>query len=156
MNIEFKTEKESNYKDKIYKFVHDMFVIEYWESEGYLKKELKDISNMEIVYDRKNGYFFFCINQKDKIVGTISLLNQAGQWYVKKFYVENSYRNMGIGSKLYNMLEKKASELEIEKIYLYVRKQLVKTQDMYRKWGYVESKKQEYNHKIHMLKDLRE
>lgn len=61
--------------------------------------------------------------------------------YIDEIYIEEAYRNQGIGTKVMQFALKQAKKLKIKMIYLEVEKSNKKAKGMYAKLGFAENKR---------------
>ncbi|MHA2032199.1 MAG: GNAT family N-acetyltransferase [Candidatus Kariarchaeaceae archaeon] len=105
------------YKNGKLELIEELCKVNKWSSE----QELIHRSALKTVYDK--GGFIFGAFDGSKIAGVISLDSEfigkrKNQLNLDGFWVSSRYRNMGIGSKLLELVMEKA--LEIGAAMLYV------------------------------------
>lgn len=62
--------------------------------------------------------FILTDEDKDKKVGGISGYTYYGSFYISQFFIEDAYQKKGWGTKLMNLLEQKAIELDCKMLIL--------------------------------------
>ena len=107
-------------KDIIYKYANDLTKKEIEEIEEYVKKE---------VLDNINNYFTININKQ--IIGCLLITNYEDGKEIAELYLEEEYRNKGIGTKIINNIIK-----ENDILYLWVYKLNKKAISLYKRLGF--------------------
>lgn len=125
--------KYSNlYKKELYDFIFAIMIADVKKEPNALKKELIDLNNIEVYY---KGNFWIAIDNK-KIIGSIGLLIKGTIGEIKRVYVSSDYRRKGIGTLLYNELEKIAKNMKIQELQLSAGINLENAHHFYKKMGY--------------------
>lgn len=116
--------------------IHDFINQSMHKFIGRPLKEREDCYNIEKHYLKNGGNFWIAVN-KDKIIGTIGLENRGNSGYLRRLYVDENYQNLGVGSKLYSVLENYIiSKTNIKNLYLTCGKVLEKAHKFYIKHGF--------------------
>jgi ribosomal protein S18 acetylase RimI-like enzyme len=92
------------------------------------KKIVGEISTEFWNFKKKRNQSDFISNKSTSIDGT--------ELYIKNLYVENEYRNRGIGTMLMNKVILEASSKGSKTILLYVENHLDNVKRLYRKLGF--------------------
>ncbi|PJE69615.1 MAG: hypothetical protein COU98_01105 [Candidatus Staskawiczbacteria bacterium CG10_big_fil_rev_8_21_14_0_10_38_10] len=99
---------------------------------------------------------YFIILVKEKVVGHISLMKRARNWYETQIVIgEKNYWNKGIGTRVIQSLLKKAKRLGIGKIYLEVRPANVRAIRAYGKCGFIATRIKKYPRNKYLPETLR-
>ena len=104
-------------------------------------KERPDVSNIYDYYIKNNGNFWLAIDiRKEKIIGTIALENRNDKYGIlKRFYVDEKYQNVGVGTRLYeNLSEYVKYKTRINKIYLACGQILKNAHTFYKNKGFIQ------------------
>lgn len=126
--------KYSNlYKEELYDFIFAIMIAEVKKEPNALKKELIDLNNIETYY---KGNFWIAIDN-GKIIGSIGLLMKGTIGKIKRVYVSSAYRRKGIGTLLYNEIEKIAKNMKIQELQLSAGINLENAHNFYEKIGYI-------------------
>lgn len=97
-----------------------------------------DLENIKENYLDAGGELFFAYDiENNKIVGTIAFKYENDLAILKRFYVDENYRNKKIGYLLYYEMEKELRNKNINKIYLTSGKELLNAHKFYEKNGWV-------------------
>lgn len=81
-------------------------------------EEQPDLKDIEKFYQAAGGEFWIALD-KDKVIGTIGLMNKGNGYAVlKKFFVDTQYRRQKIGLMLYKELLSFALKIGIKHIIL--------------------------------------
>lgn len=101
-------------------------------------KRRDDVLNIKEYYINNGGNFWIAMDKgKNEIVGTIAIEMKEDKGILKRFYVKKEYQNMGLGSQLYDCLEKYVLEhTKVRTIYLACGKILEKAHRFYLKHGW--------------------
>ena len=129
-----KIEKYSDkYKEELYKFVFDIMIKDVGKEPIKLKQELIDLENVNSYYKEN---FWIALDEENRIVGSIGLVIEKCKGQVKRVYIESRYRHSGIGTLLYEKLEKTAKANNISILYLSAGIELKNAHKFYEKLGY--------------------
>mgnify|MGYP000959088144 CR=1 FL=1 len=81
------------------------------------------------------GHQFFLIRNDDKTIGFVSVhMEDKGNWFINKFYIDQEFSAKGIGTKALAMLIK---TIDPQKITLTVNRQNFKSINFYFRNGFV-------------------
>ncbi len=123
------------YTEQVYKLIYNIMIKELKINSKILPQITKDLKNIKNKYIEKGGNFWIAIDtDKDIVIGTIGILkidNKNAE--LKRFYVDESYRNNHIGYELYKMAEFYAKNINIENLYLVTSKMSKKALNIYLK-----------------------
>jgi len=81
-----------------------------------------DFRNIEIadgVPQRKTERYQYVFEENGAVIGYVSGITEHKWFYLTDLWVEESYRRQGLGTRLLNMIEQKASDVGMEHIYLW-------------------------------------
>lgn len=124
---------ERKYADKIVEFIKNIAINEYgcYDWEDYFKRmNFKE-------YDSDDNIFYIVLNEKDEIIGTIGgIKKEDSVLYMNSLYVRKDYRNLKIGTKLYNMLLEFCKIKDYKEITLRVFFQFTNAINFYEKNGF--------------------
>ena len=99
-----------------------------------------DLNDLQANYSAK-GHSFYILEDGGKIVGCGGLVNLgAGRMEIRKMYLLNSHRGLGLGKRLLQTMVQEASNLQCEEIVLDTASVLVQAIKLYRSFGFVEFK----------------
>ena len=103
-----------------------------------LEKITIDLENIYENYIESGGELLFAFEDNIKsIVGTIAIKYENNIAILKRFYVDEKYRNRKVGFLLYYELEKIIKKKNINKIYLTSGKELEGAHKFYEKNGWI-------------------
>jgi ribosomal protein S18 acetylase RimI-like enzyme len=145
--IEYKINScKYNIKDFIREIALNEFNIDYWdewlEEQNYNKLSIKP--NILVIAEKDN-----------KLIGICSIKELSkDECLLNSFYVEKSYRNNGIGSKLFNMCEDYASKYK--KIVLCVDPNFKGAIKYYEKRNYIFDYYDDDRKELHYHKNIKE
>lgn len=102
----------------------------------------KDIclSDLEQNYFNRKGYFLVAIDrQSQELIGTLGLyLINDEMAEIRKMYIRNDHRGMGLGRFMLEHMAQKAIELNYKKLILETISPLVEAIALYKKFGFRE------------------
>lgn len=129
----------NSYSEQISQFINESMNI--FINRPY--KIRKDIIHIEDYYLKNGGCFWCAVDIKtDKIIGTIAFEKQNDIGILKRFYVSGDYQNLGIGLRLYKMLEDHIiNNTDIKTLYLACGRVLEKAHKFYLKNGWKQIEK---------------
>lgn len=109
-----------------------------YECLGRPYKQRPDLLNITDYYIHSNGNFWCAIDVvTKKIIGTIAVENKGDKGILKRLYVENTYQERGIATRLCHILEQYVKKhTEINTIYLCCGKVLKKAHQFYTRKGF--------------------
>ena len=144
--IEYKINScKYNIKEFIKK-IADEFNIDYWDE--WLEKQ--NYENLKI----KPNILVSCENENELIgICSIKIISNSDV-YLNSFYVIKEYRNMGIGTKLYNMCEKYAKENNYKHIILKVDPNFKDAIEFYKNRNYIYDGYNEKRKELNYHKDI--
>ncbi len=128
---------DDKYSDEVCYFINESM----YKFIGRKYKVRPDISKINDYYIKNNGNFWLAIDIKKKqIIGTIALENRNDNYGIlKRFYVDEKYQNIGVGTRLYeNLIEYIKSNTKINKIYLACGQILKNAHTFYKNKGFVQ------------------
>lgn len=99
-----------------------------------ITKDLEDIDKNYIEYGGEMLYAYDRYHKK--IVGTIAMNFENDLAILKRFYVDKEYRNRKIGFLLYQELEKRIIQKEIQEMYLTSGRELKNAHIFYERNGW--------------------
>ena len=103
---------------------------------------------------KKEG-ILYVVENKGKIIGTAGIRKHRGKAArLKKMYIENSYRRIGLSQKLYNRLQSFAKKKRYQKIMLSTTPQMKAAIKFYEKQGFVEYRANKRTNQIFFHKNL--
>lgn len=117
-----------------------MLNIEWLETYFYVEPfDLEVLSNPEEYIINKGGYIFFAL-QKNKVVGTVALMQtlEKGTFELTKMAVLPSYRGEGIGQVLLRHCIAFAKAKKFNRLLLYSNTLLKNAIYIYKKFGFIE------------------
>ncbi len=109
------------------------------ESENYLLDYNTTFKGVKSIIDDKSKGFLIVAEEKDTLVGQMMVTfewsdwHNKNTWWLQSVYVDKSYRQKGIFSKMLAHVKKKAYENNIEIIRLYVHIDNIKAIKAYEK-----------------------
>ncbi|WP_299667525.1 GNAT family N-acetyltransferase [uncultured Polaribacter sp.] len=106
----------------------------YFYVEPYDEKVLSNPQKFII----DNGGFIFFIKSKDKILGTIALINQNSYFELSKMAVSDTYQGLKLGQKLLEFCIEFAKKKKWKSITLYSHRKLKTAIYIYKKYGFKE------------------
>jgi len=125
------------YSDKYTQLFHDLNM-EWLEKYFYVEDHDKEVlENPRSYIIDNNGYIFFA-KYKDKIVGTVALMNEPGGYELSKMAVLPNYQGLKIGQKLMDHCIQFSKEKKWPSLLIYSNTKLSPAINMYRKNGFVE------------------
>jgi ribosomal protein S18 acetylase RimI-like enzyme len=105
---------------------------------GLGEVERPDLYNIPGTYQEDKGNFWVAVENKD-VIGTIALKNYGkSRGYIKRMYVDKSYRGTGLSEKLLHKLIKYARNLGYKELYLGTIESMVAANKFYQKHGFKE------------------
>lgn len=129
IKLEFRKAKFSDAK-KLSKLRRGTFgMVKGEEYSKELVSLLKKRNSSKEIKRKMKDYEMFCLLEKNKIIGTISLDNHE----IKGVYVRRNYTRKGIGTKLINFIEDYALKKSRKKVHLNSAE---KARGFYKKLGY--------------------
>ena len=107
------------------------------ENKEVFSKVTIDLDNIDENYIKNGGVFLVAFDtEKNFIVGTISIKFENNFAILKRFYVDEKYRNMKIGLLLYKTLEERIIYKNIKEVYLVSGKHLINARKFYERNGW--------------------
>lgn len=123
-----------NYKDKLLALILDIQNIEF--GLDLTIEDQKDLLNIQNNY-QNNGNFWLAISEKDDVIGCIAILKLSNKnSALKKMFVHNEYRKLGVGNKLLQEVFEYCNVNNIERIYLGTIDIFVSAQSFYKNNGF--------------------
>jgi len=99
-----------------------------------------DLNDLQANYSAK-GHSFYILEDGGKIVGCGGLVNLGGgRMEIRKMYLLNSHRRMGLGKKLLETMVQEALSLQCREIVLDTASVLQQAIKLYRSFGFEEYK----------------
>lgn len=97
-------EYDKKYHDQVVALILD---IQNNEAKIALSLEQQpDLYDIERSYMDKGGNFWLALDENDRVIGTIGVLNKGnGYGILKKFFVQVEYRSQKVGLQLYQALQ---------------------------------------------------
>ncbi len=102
------------------------------EEERVLRQGLRD-SNYQFLGERGSSFGVFA-RKNDDIIGGVTIEKCSDTFYIKLLWVDESYRQQGIGKKLLSVIDEEASKQNIRKIF--VNTYAFQAREFYEKSGY--------------------
>ena len=132
-NITFRNALDSDTQEieSLFKTVLKEFDLDY--VEGRSNRDITDIENKY----RDNAVFYLALNEKNKIVGMVGLLEVDEQKSkLTKFYILNEARGKGLGVALLEKVIAFAKSRKRNYIYLETNQQLEAAIHLFEKFGF--------------------
>lgn len=120
------------YKDDVYNFVYAAVIKELRSKSIDPEIYLADIRDIEEYYMKNGGRFWVCLNDFNRVIGTIGVTktdNISGE--VRRLYVDESNRRMGVGGKLFDSLNSFALRSKYSKLNVSIDKNAVDAQKFF-------------------------
>lgn len=111
------------------------FVVEAWKEFGftYMPEYDSDLDDPEGFYQKQGGMFYL-LNENNKIIGTIGIINKGeGIAELKRFYVDTNHRQKGCGTQLFNEALEFCKKNRFKKIEFETGKAFTKGHAFYQK-----------------------
>lgn len=101
-----------------------------------------DLIDIQETYMNNHGYFLVCL-ENNKIIGMGAIKKHTEEIAeIKRMRVSKEYQGKGIGKIILNELEERALEKGYKKLILDTTVNHVPAQKLYRKSGYIETKRE--------------
>lgn len=112
------------YTDK-YKGNTEEFIRKSCIKYGISVDKLYDLDDIQMYYIDNGGMMLIAYDtESSEIVGTIGLHTDEGVWLIKRSYIEETYQNKGLGSRLYkSLLDYIINNTEIKELQLTTSKE---------------------------------
>jgi N-acetylglutamate synthase-like GNAT family acetyltransferase len=131
------TSYKGKYKEQVIRLILDIQNNE--AGIGLSLKEQPDLDNIEQSYMAAGGNFWVAVNEQNKVVGTIALMNKKnGYAILKKFFVHSDYRSQKVGLKLYLALLDFCNQHNIKSIILDTPSVASASHRFYEKNGFIQ------------------
>ena len=97
----------------------------------------KDLLNIEDAYNNNGGIFLIIENERNDLIGTVGLQKVTDKTgMIKKMYIEESHRGMGLGDKLLKRILTEAEKLNFEEVVLDTFHTMTGAIRLYEKYGF--------------------
>jgi ribosomal protein S18 acetylase RimI-like enzyme len=89
-------------------------------------------------YEQSGSLFLIALNSRNKIVGTIGVLNtnKSNEVKLNSLYIDKAYRKCGIGKKLYELAQNYINEQKYKTIILHTYNKFADAIRFYEKNGF--------------------
>lgn len=105
-----------------------------------------DLENIPDFYQIKNGDFWVAVNDSNKVIGTIALIDIGGnEGGIRKMFVHKDYRGkpLGVAQSLFNTLLTRAKRHDMNALYLGTIERLAAAIKFYERNGFMPIEKQD-------------
>ncbi|HHZ06874.1 MAG TPA: GNAT family N-acetyltransferase [Clostridiales bacterium] len=83
-----------------------------------------------------DGYSYYTAVLKGEIIGFVGIKPEADSLFLSKLYLKKAYRSKGYGSKMLDFVEKTATSIGLNRIYLRVNKYNENSINVYKYRGF--------------------
>lgn len=125
------------------------------ENNAFLRNGIVNF-NAQFLNEKASSFSIFAKNPENKIIGGATIWEHSDALYIDILWIENSYREQGIGSQLINEILNQATIKNLKKIFVDTYE--FQAVDFYKKHGFfVIGRLEDYllgNDRIYLRKNL--
>ncbi|MFC7782801.1 GNAT family N-acetyltransferase [Legionella taurinensis] len=103
------------------------------ESNARLRNGIVDF-NAKYLHEKASPFSIFAQNNKNEIIGGATIWEHSDAFYIDILWVEENYREQGVGSRLLNELFNQATIKNVKKIFVDTYE--FQAVDFYKKQGF--------------------
>lgn len=120
--------------------------VEWLQKYFYVEPYDKEVLSNPKEYIIDHGGFIFFVKNKNKVVGTVALINQKTFFELSKMAITPEYQGLKIGHQLIKHCINFAKKQHWKSITLYSNRRLIPAINLYKKVGFIEVSLEENAH----------
>lgn len=106
------------------------------EQVSYMVPRFQSLEAIKGQIERDN-YTYYLLSHEGSMAGYIGIQDQGDKLFLSKLYIEETYRNKGLGKEAFRLVEKLGREKGCSKIWLTVNRNNQSSIDIYLKKGFL-------------------